>query len=50
MSRDKEGDVANYLMMAKTKAEEKAVDKQPKKNSVSEFPLIFVQTTTIESL
>ena len=36
VSRDEEGDVTNYLVMAKTKAEEKALDKQPKKtNSVS---------------
>ena len=32
VSRDEEGDVTNYLVMIKTKAEEKAVDKQPKKN------------------
>ena len=30
-SRDEEGDVTIYLVMAKTKAEENAVDKQPKK-------------------
>ena len=37
-------DVTNYLVMAKTKAEEKAVDKQPKKkNSVSEYPFKFVE-------
>ena len=44
VSRDEEGDVTNYLVMAKTKAEEKAVDKQPKKkNSVSKYPFIFVE-------
>ena len=44
VSRNEEGDVTNYLVMAKTKAEEKAVDKQPKKkNSVSEFPFKFVE-------
>ena len=43
VSRDEEGDVTNYLVMAKTKAEEKAVDKQPKKkHSVSEYPFKFV--------
>ena len=31
MSRDGEGDITNYLLMAKTKADEKALDKQPKK-------------------
>ena len=31
VSRDEEGDVTNYLVMAKTKAEDKVVDKQPKK-------------------
>ena len=36
--------MTNYLVMAKTKAEEKAVDKQPKKkSSVSEFPFKFVE-------
>ena len=49
-SRDEEGDVTNYLVMAKTKAEEKAVDKQPKKkHSVSEYPFKFVEKTTIEN-
>ena len=44
VSRNEEGDVTNHLVMAKTKAEEKAVDKQPKKkNSVSEFPFKFVE-------
>ena len=44
VSRDEEGDVTIYLVMAKTKAEEKAVDKQPKKkNSVSEYPFKFVE-------
>ena len=44
VSRDEEGDVTNYLVMAKTKAEEKAVDKQPKKkHSVSEYPFKFVE-------
>ena len=28
MTRDEEGDVINYLVMVKTKAEEKAEDKQ----------------------
>ena len=31
VSRNEEGDVTNYLVMAKTKAEENAVGKQPKK-------------------
>ena len=31
VSRNEEGGVTNYLVMAKTKAEEKAADKQPKK-------------------
>ena len=45
VSRDEEGDATNYLVMAKTKAEEKAVDKQPKKkHSVSEYPFKFVET------
>ena len=36
--------MTNYLVMAKTKAEEKAVDKQPKKkNSVSEFAFKIVE-------
>ena len=36
--------MTNYLLMAKTKAEEKAVDKQPKKKtSVSKFPFKFVE-------
>ena len=44
VSRDEEGDVTNYLVMAKTKAEENAVYKQPKKkNSVSENPFKFVE-------
>ena len=44
VSRDEEGDVTNYLVMGKTKAEEKAVDKQPKKkHSVSECPFKFVE-------
>ena len=33
MSRNEEGDVTNYLVMTKTKTEEKAVDKPKKKNS-----------------
>ena len=33
VSRDEEVDVTNDLVMAKTKAEEKAVDKQPKKKN-----------------
>ena len=33
VSRDEEGDVTNYLVMAKTKAEEKVVDKHPKKQN-----------------
>ena len=42
VSRNEEGDVTNYLVLVKTKAEEQAVDKQPKKkNSVSEFPFKF---------
>ena len=36
VSRDEEGDVTNYLVMAKTKAEEKAVDKQPRKKHSTE--------------
>ena len=44
VSRDEEGDVTKYLVMAKTKAEETAVDKQPKKkHSVSEYPSKFVE-------
>ena len=44
VSRDKEGHVTNYLVMAKIKAEGKAVDKQPKKkNSVSEYPFKIVE-------
>ena len=44
VSRDEEGDVTNYLVMAKTKAEEKAVDEQPKKKkSVSEYPFKLVE-------
>ena len=44
VSRDEEGDVTNYLVMAKTQAEEKAVDKQPKKkNSVSKYPFTIVE-------
>ena len=44
ISRDEEGDVTNYLVMAKTKAEEKAADKQPKKkNSVSKYHFEFVE-------
>ena len=44
VSRYEEGDVKNYLVMAKTKAEEKAMDKQPKKkHSVSEYPFKFVE-------
>ena len=44
VSREEEGDVTNYLVMAKSKADEKAVDKQPKKkNLVSEYPFIFVE-------
>ena len=42
--RDDEGDVTNYLVMAKTMAEEKAVDKQPKKkNSVSKYHFKLVE-------
>ena len=43
VSRNEEGDVTNYLVMAKTKTEEKAVDKPKKKNSVSEYPFNFVE-------
>ena len=43
VSRSEEGDVTNYLVMAKTKTEEKAVDKPKKKNSVSEYPFNFVE-------
>ena len=43
VSRDEEGYVINYLVMAKTKAEEKAVDKQTKKNSVSKYAFKFVE-------
>ena len=44
VSRDEEGVVTNYLVMAKTKAEEKAVDEQPKKKtSASEYPFKFVE-------
>ena len=36
--------VTNYLVKAKTNAEEKAMDKQPKKKiSVSKYPFIFVE-------
>ena len=44
VSRDEEGEVTNYLVMAETKAKEKAMDKQPKmKNSVSKYPFIFAE-------
>ena len=44
VSSDEEGDITNYLKMAKTKAEGKAVDKQPKtNNSFSEYPFNFVE-------
>ena len=43
MSRDEGGDVTNYLVMAKTKADEKVVDKEPKNNSVSEYHLKLLQ-------
>ena len=44
VSRDEEEDVTIYLVMTKTKAEEKAVDKQPKKKiSVSRYPFKFVE-------
>ena len=43
VSRNEEGDVTNYLVMAKFKTEEKAVDKPKKKNSVSEYPFNFVE-------
>ena len=49
VSRNEEKGVTNYLVMAKTKAEEKAADKQPKKrNSVSEFPFKFVEKNYIK--
>ena len=41
VSKNEEGDVTNYLVMAKTKTEEKAVDKPKKKKSVSEYPFKF---------
>ena len=40
--RNEDGDVTNYLEMAKTKTEEKAVNKS-KKNSVSEYPFKIVE-------
>ena len=44
VSRDEEGDVTIYPVMTKTKAEEKTVDKQPKKKiSVSRYPFKFVE-------
>ena len=44
VSRDEDVDITSYLVMAKTKAEEKAVDEQPKKkNSVGEYPFKFVE-------
>ena len=44
VSRDEDGDITNYLVMAKTKAEEKAVDKQSKKKtSVSKYPFKVVE-------
>ena len=43
VSRNEEGDVTNCLVMAKTKTEEKAVDKPKKKNSVSDHPFNFVE-------
>ena len=44
VSRDEEGDVTNYLVKAKTKAKEKAVNKLPKKkNWVSKFPSKLVE-------
>ena len=43
MSRNEEGDMANYPVMANSKTEENAVDKPKKKNSVSEYPFKFVE-------
>ena len=44
MSRNEKGDVTNYLVMAKNKAEENAVDKQPKeKILVSEHPFKILE-------
>ena len=43
VSRNEEEYVTNYLVIAKTKTEEKAVDKPKKKNSVSEYPFEFVE-------
>ena len=43
VSRNVEGDVTNYLVMANTETEEKAVDKPKKKKSVSEYPFNFVE-------
>ena len=43
VSRNEEGDVTNYPVMAKSKTEENAVDKPKKKNSVSEYPFKFVE-------
>ena len=43
VSRNGEGDVFNYLVMAKTKTEEKAVNKPKKKISDSEYPFKFVE-------
>ena len=42
MSRNEEGDVTNYLVMAKTKTEENAADKPKMEISVSEYPFKFV--------
>ena len=44
VSRNDERDVTNSLVMAKTKTDEKAVDKPKKKNSASEYPFEFVGT------
>ena len=38
-------DVSNYLVMAKTKTEEKAAERLPRKKSVSEYPFKFVEKT-----
>ena len=50
MSRNEEGDVTNYLVMAKTKTEEKAADKPKKTNSLSEYPFKFVEKNNRKSL
>ena len=44
MTTDKDGDVFTHLVMAKTKADERAEGKIPKKKTpVSEYPFIFVE-------